>query len=412
MLVLKKNTCRLCKSTKLNRFLDLGYSPISDQILTVDQLEEAEASYPITVESCNECGFCQLGHIVPPELMYNENYSYDGSATKTLREHHIAMANQIVDCFKLKEKSVVMDIGSNAGILLSGFRDRGITVLGIDPSVNVANIARSKGIKVIGEFFSSTLAQKIKKEFGEVSVITGTNVFAHIDDLDDFFKAADTLLDNDGIIVIEAPYLITLLDNLEYDTIYHEHLSYISLKPLNTFCKKLKMDVFDMEFNEIHGGSVRLFIGREGIRNISENIEKFLKLEEEKQIYNNERLKKFSNDVKAQKRELNILLWKLKSEGKKIVGISAPAKGNALTNYCKIGTDLLDYITEKNPLKIGKYTPGMHIPISSDDKLLEDKPDYGLILAWNFAEEIIKNNEQFRKNGGKFIIPIPHPKIV
>jgi hypothetical protein len=172
------------------------------------------------------------------------------------------------------------------------------------------------------------------------------------------------------------------------------------------------MDIFDMEFNEIHGGSLRLFIGREGVRNISENIEKFLKLEEEKQIYNNERLKKFSNDVKEQKRELNVLLWKLKSEGKKIVGISAPAKGNALTNYCKIGTDLLDYITEKNPLKIGKYTPGMHIPILSDDKLLEDKPDYGLILAWNFAEEIIKNNEQFRKNGGKFIIPIPHPKIV
>jgi len=209
-----KNTCRLCKSTKLNRFLDLGYSPISDQILTSIQLNQTEAWYPITLASCNECGFCQLGYVVSPELMYNENYSYDGSATKTLRDHHIAMANQISERFKLKEKSLAIDIGSNAGMLLSGFRDKGMTVLGIDPSVNVANIARSKGIHVIGEFFSSTLAKKIKSEFGEASIITGTNVFAHIDDLDDFFRSADILLSNEGIIVIEATYLVTLLDNL------------------------------------------------------------------------------------------------------------------------------------------------------------------------------------------------------
>ncbi len=392
--------------------MDLGYSPISDQILTLNQLNQPEISYPITVDSCTECGFCQLGYVVPPELMYNENYSYDGSATATLKNHHISMANQICDRFKLKEKSLAIDIGSNAGVLLTGFRDRNMKVLGIDPSVNVANIARGKGIQVIGEFFSSKLAKKIREEHGEVSVITGTNVFAHIDDLDDFFKAAEILLSNDGIIVIEAPYLITLLDNLEYDTIYHEHLSYISLKPLKEFCKKIDMDIFDAELNNIHGGSLRFFIGRKGIRDISKNIETLLKLEEEKRIYKKERLEKFSNDVKEQKKELNMLLWKLKSEGKKIVGISAPAKGNALTNYCKIGTDLLDYITEKSPLKIGKFTPGMHIPILSDSKLLEDKPDYGLILAWNFADEIIKNNEQFKKNGGKFIIPIPHPRIV
>jgi len=350
--------------------------------------------------------------VVPPELMYNENYSYDGSATTTLKNHHISMANQICDRFKLKEKSLVMDIGSNAGVLLSGFRDKGMKVLGIDPSINVANIARKKGIDVIGEFFSSKLAKKIREEHGEVSVITGTNVFAHIDDLDDFFKAADIVLSNDGIVVIEAPYLITLLDDLEYDTIYHEHLSYISLRPLKEFCKKMNMDIFNAELNDIHGGSLRLFIGRKDVRDISKNIETLLDLEEEKGIYKKERLEKFANDVKQQKKELNMLLWNLKKEGKKIVGISAPAKGNALTNYCKISTDLLDYITEKSPLKIGKFTPGMHIPILSDDKLLEDKPDYGLILAWNFAEEIIKNNEEFRKNGGKFIIPIPHPKII
>ena len=335
---MREKSCRLCKSTELYTILDLGYTPISDQILTLDQLEQPETSYPITLNSCNKCGFCQLGYVVPPELMYNENYSYDGSATTTLQNHHISMANQICERFKLKEKSLVMDIGSNAGVLLSGFRDKGMKVLGIDPSINVANIARKKGIDVIGEFFSSKLAKKIREEHEEVSVITGTNVFAHIDDLDDFFKAADIVLSNDGIIVIEAPYLITLLDDLEYDTIYHEHLSYISVKPLKEFCKKMNMDIFNAELNDIHGGSLRLFIGRKDVREISKNIETLLNLEEEKGIYKKERLEKFSNDVKQQKKELNMLLWNLKKEGKKIVGISAPAKGNALTNYCLLYT--------------------------------------------------------------------------
>ena len=409
---MKKNSCRLCGSKNLFEFLDLGFSPISDQIVTKEQLDEQEATYPVTVNSCTDCGFCQLGFVVPPELMYNENYSYDGSATMGLRKHHISIANQICDNFKLDHDSLVIDVGSNAGVVLSGVRDRGCKGLGIDPSVNVANIARDKGIEVIGDLFSSELAERIKKEYGKVSVITGTNVFAHIDDLNDFLKAADILLNENGIICIEAPQLMTLIENLEYDTIYHEHLSYLSLKPLRDFCKKMHMDIFNVEFYEIHGGSFRYFIGRENLREISENIPKFLELEEQKEIYKKSRLEKFALDVKNQKQELNSLLWKLKKEGKKIVGISAPAKGNALTNYCKIGPDLMDYITELNPLKIGKFSPGMHIPIVEEDRLLIDKPDYGLILAWNFADEIIKNNQKFVENGGKFIIPIPHPKIV
>tara|TARA_Y100000310_G_scaffold65217_1_gene60726 strand:+ start:584 stop:1726 length:1143 start_codon:yes stop_codon:yes gene_type:complete len=380
--------------------------------LTKDQLDEPEAAYPITVNSCMDCGFCQLGFVVRPELMYNENYSYDGSTTIGSRQHHISMANQICDNFKLGHDSLIIDIGSNAGVLLSGFRDRGCKVLGIDPSVNVANIARNKGIEVIGEFFSSELAKRIKKEYGQVSVITGTNVFAHIDDLHNFFKAADILLKEDGIVCIEAPNLVALIENLEYDTIYHEHLSYLSLKPLRDFCKKMHMDIFNVEFHEMHGGSFRYFIGREKLRKINENIPKYLQLEEEKGIYKKSRLEKFALDVKNQKEELNSLLWNLKREGKKIVGISAPAKGNTLMNYCKIGPDLLDYLTELNPLKIGKFSPGMHIPIVDEKRLLIDKPDYGLLLAWNFADEIIKNNQEFAENGGKFIIPIPHPRIV
>ena len=250
------------------------------------------------------------------------------------------------------------------------------------------------------------------KKYRKASVITGTNVFAHIDDLDDFMNGAKTLLTENGILVIEAPYLLTLLDNLEYDTIYHEHLSYLSVKPLRKFCQKHGMDLFDVEMKKIHGGTLRYFIGRKDKRKISKNVMKFLKLENTKKIYSKKKLDAFSKKVKFHRTELTKLLFNLKKSGKNIVGISAPAKGNTLLNYCKIGPETLDYITEKNPLKIGKYTPGMHIPVFSDKKLSKSKPDYALVLAWNFAEEIIKNNKSYKKNHGKFIIPLPKLKII
>jgi hypothetical protein len=205
---------------------------------------------------------------------------------------------------------------------------------------------------------------------------------------------------------------MNLIDNLEYDTIYHEHLSYLSVKPVRIFCKKHKMELFDVEMKKIHGGTMRYFIGRKGKQPISNNISKFLKLENNKKIYTNKQLDIFAKKVKLHRDELLKLLFNLKKSGKKIVGISAPAKGNTLLNYCRIGPELLDYITEKNDMKIGNFTPGMHIPVYSDKKLLIDKPDYALVLAWNFAEEIMSNNKSFKKNKGKFIIPLPHPKII
>lgn len=285
-------------------------------------------------------------------------------------------------------------------------------VLGIEPSGNVANIAKKNGIKTINDFFSAKLAKNIFKKFGKASVITATNVFAHINNLDDFMIGAKKLLTIDGIIVIEAPYLVNLIDNLEYDTIYHEHLSYLSVKPVRMFCERHKMELFDVEIQKIHGGTIRYFIGRKGKKSVSNNISKFLKLENRKKIYTNKELDMFAKKVKLHRDELLTLLFNLKKSGKKIVGISAPAKGNTLLNYCKIGPELLDYITEKNIMKIGSYTPGMHVPVYSDKELLIDKPDYALVLAWNFADEIMANNKSFTRNGGKFIIPLPRPKII
>ena len=409
---MKKNTCRMCKNNNIIKFLDLGFSALSDNFLTKEQLEEPETFFPLTVYFCPNCGLCQLGNVVSPELMFNENYPYDSSTTQTGTNHFTKMGIDICNRFNLKPNSLVIDVGSNAGVLLSGFKSKGMKVLGIEPSSNVAKIAIKNDIDTLIDFFSNKLTEKILDKYGKVSVITGTNVFAHIDNLEDFMLTSNSLLLEDGIIVIEAPYLLHLIEKLEYDTIYHEHLSYLSVKPIVEFCKLFDFELFDVEEQSIHGGTLRYFIGRKNKRKISQNVFNYIKLENDRDLYSITKLRDFAKSVENHRMKLLQFLHDLKREGKKIVALSAPAKGNTLLNYCKIGPELLDYATERNPLKIGKFTPGMHIPVYSDEKLLEDQPDYALILAWNFAEEIIRNNSEYRNNGGKFIIPIPNPIIV
>ena len=402
----------MCKSSNLQKFLDLGFSALSDNFLTIKQLEESESFFPLTVHLCSNCGLCQLGYVVPPKFMFNKDYPYDSSTTKTGRNHFTKMGVDICDRFNLKENSLVMDVGSNSGVLLSAFKSKGMRVLGIEPSSKLANTAIEKGVDTIIEFFSGKLVKKILNDYQKVSVITGTNVFAHINDLDDFMLSADLLLVEDGIIVIEAPYLLHLIENMEYDTIYHEHLSYLSVKPMVEFCKKFNFEIFDIKEQTIHGGTLRYFISRKNKKEITNEVSNYLKIEEEKELYSKKKLDDFANLVKNHRKALLQLLNDLKKDGKKIVGISAPAKGNTLLNYCKIDFEILDYVTERNPFKIGKFTPGMHIPVYSDEKLLEDQPDYALILAWNFADEIMQNNSKYQENGGKFIIPIPKPRII
>ena len=409
---MQNKTCRMCKSTKLHLFLDLGFSALSDGFLTKDDLDKPEIFYPLNVLTCKNCGLCQLGYIVPPEYMFNKNYPYDSSTTKSGREHFFKMGVDICNFFNLQSNSLIIDVGSNTGVLLSSFKSKNMKVLGIEPSDNVAGIARKKGINTITNFFSKKLAKNIVKKYGKSSIITATNVFAHIDNLDDFMTGAKILLEKNGILIIEAPYLVNLIDNLEYDTIYHEHLSYISVKPMKQFCKKHNMDLFNVEMKKIHGGTMRYFICRKGQQQISKDVNEYLKFENIKKIYSNKQLSIFAKKVESHRSDLMKLLFSLKKSGNKIVGISAPAKGNTLLNYCKIDSETLSYITEKNPMKIGKYTPGMHIPVHSDKKLLSDKPGYALVLAWNFSEEIMKNNKLYKKNKGKFIIPLPYPKII
>jgi len=404
--------CKLCNSTNLELFLDLGLIPLVDRFLSKEELKEEEKFYPLNVHLCKDCGLAQLGYVVPAEELYNENYAYESGTTKKRRENYQEFAEYVCKKFNLVPGSFIVDIGSNVGILLDSFKSLGMKVLGIDASPNVVKIANSKGIETFEGFFDEKIVKKIISSKQKAKVITATNLFAHIQNYFYFTKSLKNLLSDDGIFIFQVPHFLQLIKNLEYDTIYHEHISYFSLKPLIQFFERFDMELFDVMETDIDGGSIRCFVRKTKENKISSNLKNLLRIEDEERIYSIDRLKEFSNNVKKQKEELTKLLVSLKNDNKKIVGLSAPAKGMTLLNYCKIDNLFLNYITEKSSLKIGKFTPGTHILVEPDQKLLDDKPDYALILAWNFAEEIMKNLEDYHKEGRKFIIPIPHPKII
>ena len=404
--------CRMCKGTDLELFLDLGFTPPADQFRRKEQLAEPDVYYPLEVMVCRDCGLSQLNHIVSPEILYRQDYPYESSTTKMGRVHWTEFAESCVEMLRLGKRDLVVDVGSNVGVLLECFRNAGTGILGVDPAVNISLLAEKRGIETITEFFSIDAAERILREKGQASVITATNCFAHVNDLDGFMRAADKLLNERGVLVIEAPYFANLLGNLEYDTIYHEHLSYLSVRPLKNFFGRFGMEIFDIQQRDIHGGSFRVFVSRAGGRKAAPVVGELLASEEEKGIHKPEVLRRFSAAVRKNRDDLLWLLRSLKHDGKRIAGVSAPAKGMTLLNYCRLGTETLDFVTEKSALKIGRFTPGAHIPVLSDQELLNRMPDYALLLAWNFAEEIMANLSEYRKKGGKFIIPIPSPRII
>ena len=405
-------TCRMCRSTNLYKFLDLGFTPPADQFRRKDQMKEPEIHYPLEVFMCDDCGLAQLGHVVSPEVLYRNDYPYESSTTKTGHAHWAAFAQRVVERFDLGSNDLVVDIGSNVGVLLEAFSSQGTRIQGVDPAANIVMIAHERGIDTICDFYNAETAQRILNEKGPASVITATNVFAHVDDLDTLMNNILTLLNKDGVFIFEAPYFVNLIKKIEYDTIYHEHLSYFSVKPLISFFNKFDLEVFDIDLVDIHGGSFRVYVGKKSTRPIAPVVEQLLREEEEMKLYSHEVLDNFAESVMKNRRDLVWLLQKLKHDGKTIAGVSAPAKGMTLLNYCRIGTELLDVVTEKSTLKIGRFTPGTHIPVVADAYLLDKTPDYALLLAWNFADEIMKNLDGFVKKGGKFIIPIPMPRIV
>ena len=405
-------TCRLCKSSDLFQYLDLGFTPPADQFRTKEELDYPVIHYPLRVLLCRACGLSQLSHVVDPRVLYQYDYPYESSITKTGKIHWDDFAQQVKARLNLQPGGLVIDIGSNVGTLLESFRAVGADILGVDPAPNIVEKANAQGVPTICEFFGSQVVAQILSRGSKAKVIVGTNVFAHIDDLHDVMQAADQLLTDDGVFIFESPHFKCLVENLEYDTIYHEHLSYLSLKPLVPFFAQFGREIFAVEESEIHGGSMRVYIGKIGQRPLDERVAKLIQQETELGLHSEQSLSDFAVRVANNRRQLIQFIDTLIAEGKTIAVVSTPAKGMTLLNYCGITDKHVLFATEKSTLKIGRYTPGGNIPIVPDDELLRVQPDYALLLAWNFSREIIANLQEYQNKGGKFIIPIPELKIV
>ena len=389
---MKKDSCRLCKSKNLVEFLNLGHHPHSDNFRKDKDLPEV--TYPLTLNQCQDCEFVQLGYTVSPDVLYDDDYLYESSITKTADKHWIEFVDSVSRVTEIKGGKV-LDIGSNDGTLLSKFKDKGFEVQGIDPCKQIADIANSRGIPTFTGLFGKD------NKFREYNLITGSNVFAHIDDLDQTMLDVDYNLAENGVFIFESPYLANFIKDLEYDTIYHQHLSYLALRPLVKFLDGFGMEIFDVEFSEIHGGCFRCYIARKGERQINAIVSKFVDWED----FTLEKLQEFAKKVEENRMKLLEIVLDFKRQGKKVIGVSSPAKGMTLLNYTGVGK-FLDFVTDVSKLKQGRFTPGSHLEIKSDKDLVGD--EVGLLLAWNFLTEILKNVPQITE----WIIPIPYPHII
>ncbi len=404
--------CRICSNEKLYKFLSLGNTALANRFLKEQDLYKEEPKFPLEVLLCEKCKLVQLGYVVPPQIMF-DNYVYVSSTTKTFQIHFAQMAEELVKDLGLKEKSLAVDIGSNDGLLLKGFQKFDVNVIGVEPASNVAKIAQANGIDTINDFFSRTVVEKIISMKGRADVVTATNVFAHINDIDDVVENVKMLTKEDGVFVVEFPYLVDMLQKMTFDAIYHEHLSYFAVIPLYYLFKQHGMEIFKIKKVESHGGSLRVFVKKIiGKHEADNSVEEFISNEEKIGVNRLETYEKFAKKVNEVKANIVNCIKNLKKQNKKIAAYGAPAKATTLLSFCNIGKNEIDFVIDDNTLKQGMFMPGTHIPVKTFKSLGELNPDYVLILAWNFSEEILNKTELYRKKGMRFIVPLPKLKIV
>jgi SAM-dependent methyltransferase len=410
MLVDEDKDCRLCNSKELEEYLDLGLTPPADRFTALSNKDELEYYFPLKVNICKNCGWHQLSHVVDPKILYQEDYPYDSTVTETGRLHWRNFSTEIAERYNLESDSLVLDIGSNTGALLQSFVEIGIKVIGIDPSKTATMIAERKGIHTITDFFNKESSDTLIKEYGKPNVITATNSFAHVDDLQSWIENVDRVLEINGVIIIEAPHLLSLINNLEFDTIYHEHLSYVSVSPLINFFSRYGFEINKVEKQLIHGGSLRMHVSRTGTFQVEQNTIEIIEEEKRSGIYDLKNLSIFADSVVSIKLKLQKILQNIYDSNQTVAIASAPAKGMTLLHYVGIKEKEILAVSDKSHLKIGKFLPGLDLKVVTDKEMLKLKPDFILILAWNFAPEIIKNLKSEYNN--KFIIPIPNPMII
>ena len=405
--------CRFCRAPLSKVFVDLGMSPLCESFVPAEKLNAMEPFYPLRVYVCDACLLVQLDEYVAPDQIFTE-YAYFSSYSDSWVEHARRYCEAMRERFNLGRDSRVFEIASNDGYLLQHFVAHGIPVLGIEPAVNVAKVAIAKGIPSVSRFFGLECARQLALEHGQPDLLLGNNVLAHVPDINDFVSGMQALLKPQGVITMEFPHLLRLVEQNQFDTIYHEHFSYLSLTTVKRIFEAHGLTLFDVEQIPTHGGSLRIYARHSADRTkpVGARVSEVLELEASEGYDRLERYSTFDEQVRETKRALLQFLIEAKRQGKKIVAYGAPGKGNTLLNYCGIRSDFVDFAVDRNPYKHGKFTPGTHIPILPPERLAEARPDYVLILPWNLKGEIMQSLAGIRAWGGRFVIPIPTVQVL
>lgn len=405
-----RTTCRICDSREIRPVLSLGTTPLADGLRRKEQLSQNEPIFPLNVAFCQRCSLLQLLETVPPEVLFCQEYPYYSSFSPALLQHSRANALDLIDSRALNAGSLVVELASNDGYLLKNFVEHGIPVLGIDPAEGPARAAEKIGVPTLCTFFSKNLAHELAENGKAADVVIGNNVLAHVADLHGFVEGIRTLLKDDGVAAIEMPYVKDLVDHCEFDTIYHEHLCYFSVTALDHLFRMHSLFLNDVKHLSIHGGSLRIYVEKK--ENLSPAVRDMLRTEAVEKVNQIDYYRDFAERVEWIRKELRRLLGSLQQEGARIAAYGAAAKGSTMINYSGIGPDLLDFVVDRNTHKQGLYMPGQNIPVLGPEVLLERMPGYVLLLAWNFADEILQQQQEYRQRGGRFIIPVPTPRVV
>lgn len=406
-----RTICRLCNSNKIKLLLDFGLMPLAGGFIHTEDIP-FEKKFPLRLFFCEKCALVQVVDIIPQEILFRD-YRYTSSTTKTLSEHFRDYAKDIQDKF-LDKNSFVVEIGSNDGVLLSPLKELNVNALGVEPASNIVSIATSKGLKVLNDFFNVKTAREVVNQYGLADAILANNVLAHIDDMNGIIEGIKILLNKDGVLIFEVQYFLDLVKDLQYDFIYHEHMSYYTIKPLIKFFEKHGMKIFDVKDVSIHGGSIRVYVTSESNKKykILDSVKIHLQKEEDMGLHTFSGLSNFSQKVKIHRDKLVKILNKFKSEGKKICGYGASGRSVTLTNYCNIGQETLEYIIDSSPERYGRVMPGTHVKIMSPEYLKLNKADVMLILAWTYLEEILKKEQWFWEDGREGVVPFPNVAII